>query len=397
MGFSRKSLTLINSDWFKVRFGDNILISREATQEVLTTTGGSRYVSSTDGTITGKGMMLGVVDDPSKVGDAKSKPALETAKVFYNDSVYSRRNNPKVACIFVIMQRLAQDDLAGHLLENFGDSEKYLLHINLPLIADGSEKIPYLKSFLKQYPEETDNVYRNNFFFTERFDDDFIVSAKKRGTIFYQTQYLQNPLPTEGLLFQRDWFNILPKEEFYKIAKNKNYTVNFIVDTAYTKNTLNDPSGILAYTTIDGICYGLNYKEGYVDSAFIPEFIEKFVRENKYNSRSIILIEPKGSGLVVISLLKRLTSLNVTDYKFPRSSKININMSKDERAEGVTAFVESGKFVLVEGAYTENFIQQITTFPLNKHDEAVDVMVMAILRSHYIETKFKKFGLKLRQ
>jgi predicted phage terminase large subunit-like protein len=342
-------------------------------------------------------MMLGVVDDPSKVGDAKSKPALETAKVFYNDSVYSRRNNPKVACIFVIMQRLAQDDLAGHLLENFGDSEKYLLHINLPLIADGSEKIPYLKSFLKQYPEETDNVYRNNFFFTERFDDDFIVSAKKRGTIFYQTQYLQNPLPTEGLLFQRDWFNILPKEEFYKIAKNKNYTVNFIVDTAYTKNTLNDPSGILAYTTIDGICYGLNYKEGYVDSAFIPEFIEKFVRENKYNSRSIILIEPKGSGLVVISLLKRLTSLNVTDYKFPRSSKININMSKDERAEGVTAFVESGKFVLVEGAYTENFIQQITTFPLNKHDEAVDVMVMAILRSHYIETKFKKFGLKLRQ
>jgi predicted phage terminase large subunit-like protein len=395
LGFSRKSLTLINSDWFKIRFGDNILISREATQDILTVTGGSRYTTSTDGVVTGKGLMLGIIDDPSKVGDAKSTPAMEGAIRFYNESIYTRRNDPKKACIIVIMQRIAENDLAGHLLEQFGDDEKYLLHVNLPLIADGSEKIPYLKSFLKQYPEEEGNIYKDGYFFTDRFDDDFIISVKKRGTIFFQTQFMQNPLPTEGLLFRREWFNILPKEEFYKITKNKNYTVNFIVDSAYTKNTLNDPTGILAYTTIDGICYALNYKEGYVDSAFLPEFIEKFVRENRYSSRSIILIEPKGSGLVVISLLKRLTNLNVTDYKFPRSSKININMGKEERAESITSFVESGKFILVEGAYIENFLQQVTTFPLAKHDEGIDCMVMAILRSHYVETKYKKFRLRV--
>jgi predicted phage terminase large subunit-like protein len=69
-------------------------------------------------------------------------------------------------------------------------------------------------------------------------------------------------------------------------------------------------------------------------------------------------------------------------------------MSKEERAHAITSMVEAGKVVIVEGTWNEKFISQVVTFPLAKNDEAVDTLVMAVLRSHYVDSRYKKFGLR---
>lgn len=399
LGFSRKAQQIINSNWFQYRYSDIVKIGlseggRESAQETETSAGGIRYVASTDSTIVGKGFLLGIVDDPIKPTDATSTLSLEKNIRFYNESFDTRRNDPKTSVAITIMQRVAQNDLSGYLIETYGEDDNFL-HINLPAIADGSEKVPFLTEFLERHPEEVGKVYKNGYLFGDRFDDTFIKQQKRKGAIFWATQFMQNPLPTDGLLFKREWLNKISLDEYLKLERTHNLKRTFVCDTAYTSDSKNDPSAIAAYSSHDGICYLINYKTEHVDSANLPKFIEDYVNKNGYDKRkSMITIEPKGSGLTVISLLKKLTNLNVIPYKYPPSAKVNINMSKELRAESIVAMVESGKFVLVEGSWNEAYIQQMVTFPLSRHDESIDIAVFAILRSHYVDARYKKFGIK---
>lgn len=401
LGFSRKSQQIITSNWFQRRYSDIVKIGlseggREAVGETETSAGGIRFVASTESTVVGKGMLLGVIDDPLKPVEATQQKSLEKNIAFFNESIDTRRNNPITSVIFVIMQRLAENDLSGYLSTTYIDDKKFL-HINLPAIQDGSEKVPYLDEFLQKHPEEQDNIYKNGYLFGDRFDEDFIAKQQKKGTIFWNTQYQQNPLPTDGLLFKRDWFSKISLDEYLRLERSYNLKRSFITDTAYTDKAKNDPTAILTYSVHDGITYIINAQTEHIDSANLPKFIESYVIRNGYDKRkSVITIEPKGSGSVVISLLKKLTDLNVIPYKYPASARVNINMSKDIRAESIVPMVESGKLVLVDGAWNEQLIQQMTTFPLSRHDDLVDTTVMCLLRSHYIDQHYKKFALKRR-
>jgi predicted phage terminase large subunit-like protein len=141
--------------------------------------------------------------------------------------------------------------------------------------------------------------------------------------------------------------------------------------------------------------YITDYVDDHIDSADLPEWLEKQVRRAGYDNRkSVVTIEPKGSGKVVVSLLKKLTDLNVVEYQYPKAAKVNINIKKEERAEAIVPMVETGRVVLVEGAWNEKFLNQVTTFPLAKHDEAIDCLVMGCLRAHYVDSRYKKFTLK---
>lgn len=399
LGFSRKSQQIIMSDWFQRRYSDIVKIGlseggREAVGETETSAGGIRFVASTESTVVGKGMLMGVVDDPLKPGEATQPKTLEKNIAFFNESIDTRRNNPRTSVIFVIMQRLAEGDLSGYLSSNFQDDPKFL-HINLPAIQDGSEKVPYLEQFLQKYPEERVNVYKKGYLFGDRFDEAFIAKQKKKGTIFWFTQYMQNPLPSDGLVFRREWLTKISFDEYLKLERLNNLKRTFVCDTAYTDNTLRDATGVLTYATSGNTIYIINFTTDHIDSASLPKYIENVVRRNGYDERrSVVTIEPKGSGLTVVSLMKKLTDINVIPYKYPASAKVNINMSKILRAESVVPMVESGRVVLVEGSWNESFISQVVTFPLAKADEAVDCMVMAILRSHYIDQHYKKFALK---
>lgn len=401
LGFSRKSQQIIFSDWFQRRYSDYVKIGlseggREAVGETETSDGGIRFVASTESTIVGKGMLLGVVDDPLKAGEANQQKALERNIKFWNESVDTRRNDPNYAVVIIIMQRLAEGDLSGYLIENYKEDEKFL-HINLPAVQDGTEKIPYLEQFLRLHPEETYNIYKDGYLFGGRFGDDFINRQQKKGTIFWNTQYQQNPLPTDGLLFKRDWFTKISFDEYLRLERTHNLKRSFITDTAYTDKAKNDPTAILTYAVQDGTTYIINAQTDHIDSAELPKYIENYVRRNGYDARrSVVTIEPKGSGSVVISLLKKLTDLNVIPYKYPVSAKVNINMSKELRAESIVPMVESGKLVLVDGGWNEQLIQQMTTFPLAKNDDLVDCTTMCLLRSHYIDQHYKKFALKRR-
>jgi predicted phage terminase large subunit-like protein len=400
LGFSRKALSIINSDWFKQVFGDRVVIDREAVGELITKNGGVRFSTSTTGSIVGKGFNFACLDDPIKPSEAREEKALQKNIDFWNESFDTRRNNPKKAIAFVIMQRVSEGDLSGYLIEKYSDDPNFL-HVNLPAIADGSEKIPYLDEFLEwckqnKYKIKREDIYKRGYLFGDRFDDSFIKAQQKKGAIFWNTQYQQNPLPTDGLLFKRDWFPVISKEDFDKIKRKEGakFKKTFVTDTAFTDKTLNDPSAILGYTVIGNTIYLTDYFRDHIDGARLPQWINDCVKKAGYDNKSLITIEPKASGKIVVSLLKASSKLNVIEYTYPKAAKVNINVSKETRAEAITSQVESGRVVIVQGDWNEQFIQEIVTFPLAKNDESVDCLVQAVLRAHYVDSKYKKFGLR---
>ena len=110
--------------------------AKETGLELVTTRGGSRYATSIGGTLTGRGADLIIVDDPLNANEAQSETARKRVIDWYGGSLVSRLNDKERGAIIAVMQRLHEDDLAGHLLQQGGWE-----HLNLAAIAPEDEII----------------------------------------------------------------------------------------------------------------------------------------------------------------------------------------------------------------------------------------------------------------
>src|SRR4029077_20804949 len=109
-------------------------VERETDREIATTKRGKRIATSIDGTLTGLGGNLIIVDDPLKLGDAMSEAVRARVIEWYRSTLLSRGDDKTRTRIVVVMQRVHQDDLVGHLQEQGGFDV-----LNLPAIAQRSQ------------------------------------------------------------------------------------------------------------------------------------------------------------------------------------------------------------------------------------------------------------------
>ena len=186
---------------------------------------------------------------------------------------------------------------------------------------------------------------------------------------------LQEPAPLEGGIWKTDWFETIDRNEI-----PENIKWEMFVDGAYTKDTKNDPTGILIagrHITEDGgkRLYIL-YNEGvYLE---MPQLIKHVVRlSNKFNV-SLVLVEPKASGKSLKQLLTA-RGINSREIKSRWAQK-----SKLDKAHDAAPFIEGGRVSLVRTKQADDWIpaylKQVGTFPNAKHDEDVDNTSYAIER-----------------
>src|SRR5262249_48853252 len=89
---------------------------RQAVPEFHTTQKGVRLATSVGGVLTGRGADFVIIDDPLKPDEALSDAQRTAANDWFDHTLYSRLNDKRTGVIIVIMQRLHEDDLTGHLL-----------------------------------------------------------------------------------------------------------------------------------------------------------------------------------------------------------------------------------------------------------------------------------------
>ncbi len=124
---------IMRSRWYQSLFGVE-LGARAPVHDFSTTKGGFRLATSVGGALTGRGADFIIVDDPLKADEAVSDAARNRVNEWFDTTLLSRLNSKSTGVIIVIMQRLHEDDLVGHLLARGGWEV-----LSLPAIAPEDE------------------------------------------------------------------------------------------------------------------------------------------------------------------------------------------------------------------------------------------------------------------
>src|SRR5271165_3627569 len=132
--FARDCRAVMASDWYRALFTTRLASPREPLAELATTRGGFRLATSVGGVLTGRGADVILIDDPLKPTDAMSQSRRVAANDWFDSTLYSRLNDKAKGRIVIVMQRLHEDDLAGHVLKQGGWEL-----VSFPAIAEDDE------------------------------------------------------------------------------------------------------------------------------------------------------------------------------------------------------------------------------------------------------------------
>lgn len=229
-----KHRRLTQSPWYQERWGKKFGFTNDQNQKTRFENDqtGYRIAFGMTSGVTGDGGDLLIIDDPLDRAQAKSDAERDRANETFDETLVSRLNEPEHGAIVIIMQRLHQEDLSGHLLET-GDWE----HLMLPMEFDSARKCTTILGF--EDPREEDG----ELLWPSRFPGDIVQSLKKTlGPSGAAGQLQQAPEIKGGGIIKREWWELWADSLFpvcdYKWA---------FADTAYTEKEENDPTGFTVW------------------------------------------------------------------------------------------------------------------------------------------------------
>lgn len=359
-----KSRDIIRSDKFQLYFpGFQIKADSDNKTRYETTKTGTRIATSVGSYITGEHAHILIADDPLNGSEAPTILQLQTANDWVDYLRSTRKINAEVSIFILLMQRLHESDPSGHLIK----TSNTIKHICIPAVLTDDVK-----------PTELKQHYINNLFDVNRLSEHILNEKKKvLGSYGYAGQYLQAPAPIGGGIIKREWFGTFTMDQLKTRAKDERIDLvwNYTVDGAYTSNTANDQSAVLAYCVFKNEIY-IRAVIGVWEE--LPDFIKtltNFVVLNDYNGSSSIYVEPKATGLSIVQTMKRESHLNVIIDKAPNKDKVS-------RAMAAAPFIESRRVnLLSNGQGISELLMQCESFPNGRLKDMVDCLIMAIQRT----------------
>lgn len=347
---SIKCRNVIQSWLYQETFKPTWQLSDDQNQKLRfnNTATGYRIATSVDGTGTGEGGDVIVVDDPMKATDAESETMRENVINWWDQEMSTRGNNPETAARVIIMQRLHSKDLAGHCAQQGG----YDI-LRLPAEYDDKKTIT---SIGWEDPRRT----KGELLWPQRFTKEALEPLKKKlGSRGTAAQLQQDPKASEDGLFKRKWW------KFYKQppARGQFLRVFQFWDSAQKPGISNDNSVCATWGQTTSGFYLLDLWKGKVE--YPQLIITAKLLFNKWTPNAIV-VEDKGSGISLIQDLRQNTTIPVLAYDPGQRDK-------QVRAAAATPAVESGNCFLPEDhPEIEDFIREHEQFPDGDHDDQVD-------------------------
>jgi predicted phage terminase large subunit-like protein len=414
---STKCRRLIDSPWYKDRWGSHIQLTQDQATKIRfdNMQGGYRLATSVGGALTGEGGSIIVVDDPHNAVEMESDLIRRNTLDWWDNSLSTRLNDPKRGAYVVIMQRLHEEDLTGHILSrDIGGWTHLCLPMEyewnrhsvtsigwndprgcddddepLVILGPNGERLARSSDAQKILQDEREGALLT----PDRFGPDEIQILKSQlGPYQSAGQLQQRPEPKGGGIFKRDWWQLWEPDKFpafeYILAS---------LDTAYTEKEENDPSAL----TIWGVfTHKINqpnrivYKNGsFYDDYLttetaqrimlihawegrleIHELIAKVAEECMKMKVDRLLIESKASGISVAQEMRRL----YTGTDFAVQLMDPKNQDKVARAYSIQHLFSEKLVYAPDRAWADAVITQCASFPKGKHDDLVDSVTQAL-------------------
>ncbi len=189
---------IMSSSWYEALFPTRLTGDKQSIQEFTTPEQGFRMTSSVGGTLTGRGAHLIVIDDAMKPEEADSDAQRKTVNRWFDNVLLSRLDSKAAGAIVIVMQRLHEDDLIGHVLSQ-GEWEL----LRLPAIAEEDED--YVID--TRYGSYRHSRKEGEALHPEREPLSVLADLRhSMGPYPFAGQYQQSPAPREGAIVKREWF-----------------------------------------------------------------------------------------------------------------------------------------------------------------------------------------------
>jgi predicted phage terminase large subunit-like protein len=347
---ARDCRAIMMSAWYRRLFPTRLAAHRQAVQEFLTTAQGYRLSVSNGGALTGRGADMIFVDDPLRPEEALSDTQRQSTNDWFSNTLYSRLNDKRLGAIVIIMQRLHEDDLVGHVLAQ----EEWEV-VRFPAIAETDEihEIETIFGPRCYTRRQGEPLHR------EREPIATLEMLRRTlGEYHFAGQYQQSPAPLGGGLVKEEWFRRYREadrpESFERIVQSW--------DTANKVTELSDFSVCTTWGVKDKNLYLLSVLRKRLE---YPDLKRAVRQQQSLFSANVVLIEDKASGTQLIQELIVEGCHAVTRYK-PECDKVM-------RLHAQTAVIENGFVHVPEAApWLAEYLHEMIVFPKGKHDDQVD-------------------------
>jgi len=314
---SKEIKDIVQSDDYRQMFPEvSIRKDSNSKKQWTTTRGGGVYATSSSGQVTGFGAgkveeeenddknissILDdieqkegfggaiIIDDPIKPDDADSSTIRDRINNKFDSTIRNRVNSRKTP-IIIIMQRLHEEDLCGHLIETEGDDWEVL---SLPCIYNENEEEKALWEF-KHTLEELKKLRQIN-------------------TVVFDRQYMQDPQPLEGILFHPSNLNFF---------KNENIEdAELVVEYADTADEGDDNYSQPVGKIKGGKVYITDVIFSQKNLTVLEPLVLDALKKNKTHS---LFIESNNAGASFIRNLREKTNVPISGVKntAPKLSRI---------------------------------------------------------------------------
>lgn len=373
---ARKTRDIIRSREYQDRW-PHVRIRSDQNQKRRfdTTSGGWRLSTSVGGRGLGEHPDRIIIDDPHNVKEAISEVERQHA-IDWFDGTIAMRGASRNARIVIIMQRLHEQDLAGHVLTR--EPEAWL-HVCLPMKYEPGRMKP--NAFGMDDPRSVPG----ELLWPQLFTPAIVASAEKTlGSFRAAGQLQQRPAPAEGGIIKRTWWKYYAPHSMPAVE-----TIVISCDPNMKAKQLNDFAAIHVWGARGADRYLLRRTHDRWDLPELTRQVEdayKWAREKFGPTISITtLVEKTAAGPDVIASLQRKVAgiVGIT----PVGDKV-------QRAQAVTPTIEAGN-AFVPGApnpnglgedtaltplWVQEFLAACTGFPFATYDDDVDAMSQALIR-----------------
>lgn len=372
---------LIGSEWYQERWGDRVVVSKDRDNQGQydTEAGGSRISTGIPESL-GKGGAIRIIDDPHKTDEVESDKVREGVIRAYDEVWRTRSNDPVYGAEVVVMQRLAEGDISGHLLE-----ERDVVHLCLPLEYDPQRHCHTVLGF------DDPRKDAGELLWPARFDRNWVARQRRVvGPHAYAGQYQQTPVARGGGIVLREWWKAWPPEaqedSWYRTAEEEGKTVRRLifpsldyvmlsVDTAYTEKEENDWSACTVWGVFEDTARNpkIILLEAWRERIELRALTMKILETARRRKADSVLIEAKASGLSVIQEMRRLMREGEFSIfgEVPKGDKV-------ARLHAVVPAFAAGMIYAPDRKWADMVIDEVSQFPRSRFKDLTDTCSAAI-------------------
>ncbi|HXI16743.1 MAG TPA: phage terminase large subunit [Chloroflexota bacterium] len=205
---SLKCRRLIQSPWYQHNWGHVFQLTGDQNMKTRFENDrtGYRIATSVSGGNTGEGGDFLVADDPHNVKQAESELIREGVLTWWDETMSTRGNDPKTAARVIVMQRVHERDLTGHVLEK-GTYHHLSLPARFELGVEEGGVAPHTDCRFGSDPRTAEG----ELLWPARFGETELRAIEADlDTYGAAGQLQQRPVPRAGALFRSEWFQPLP-------------------------------------------------------------------------------------------------------------------------------------------------------------------------------------------